>query len=158
QMVAAHVAATVADFSPSGEQNMVPILSKAKIPQIGTTAFSVAEQDPYNFLLMSQTAANAGTATLAKSMGKNVVLVSLDIPISEAYAKFFATAAKVNHQNLVRTVKVPLTAADVSSQAAQAIAGNPDGIILLTNAQIAEGVMKAAKQLGYKGKFVSVTN
>jgi branched-chain amino acid transport system substrate-binding protein len=153
-MVSNHVAATVGDFSPTGEQNITPILAAAKIPQIGTFAFSTALSDPYNFLLVgAQPGVDAASAYQAKLAGKKWGAAVLDLAISQAYTKYFGSVAASSGATMT-VAKSPITATDVSSSASTLAAAKPDIIILLTTGQQATQIALDAKQLGYTGKFV----
>jgi ABC-type branched-subunit amino acid transport system substrate-binding protein len=158
KLVSEGVVAAVSNESPAGELGIVEVLGKAKIPQIGTIAFATAQEDPYNYVWMNQTAGNAGSAQLAQDAGDSVSLVSLDIPISAAYNEFFEGAAKAAGQDFLGTTKVPLTTTDASPSAGTAIKGNPAAVILLGTSQIDTQVGLAAIQLGFTGKFTSVSN
>jgi ABC-type branched-subunit amino acid transport system substrate-binding protein len=147
--------------STSYTSNIDPVLEKAGVPLIGGVPFS-----PGDFT--SKIAFNAnpgalgtpaeGIMIIKQLKGTKIGVPYVDVPAGAGIKPLMGAIAGPLGGAVVGNVPIPITAADVTSQAAAVAAAKPDGIVdaLLTPQMVA--FIKAYRQQGGTAPFVVGTN
>jgi len=126
---------------------VLPILAAAKIPAVGSEAYSPADStSPAGFPILDTTVGFGATGQqLASVPGvKHIAVLTLDIQSSVESAKSTVKVAQA-HGASARIVTIPPTATDVSSEVQNAIQGS-DAIAISTPGQQAALIIPAIRQ------------
>lgn len=160
EAVSDHVVAVVGDNDSFGD-SLNPILQAAGIPRIGNGALAASDYtSPISFPLDGSAPDIFDGAMIEfarMGISKQAVIV-LDVPPAQPIAQGLAAAAKtIKTPNgtpvSLDTIEVPLTAADYTPYAQALHTDNAGAVIGDIGDPQLEGVMSAAKTLGYQMDF-----
>lgn len=138
-----------------------PVLENAKLPAIGQSMFGLADfKSPMLFPADGGSISGiavAGPVCINDLKGKTVSLAYIDVAAgAQVIAVFDQFVLKPFGKKLTTSVPIPVTAADLSSQAARLVDDNADCLVIATGQESATALTKALRQQGYKGRiFIS---
>ena len=142
----------------TGGGGSYPVFKRHKLSVIGGVPFTPVESNAPNGVMFMSVAVSdnaAATTYAAKTLHKkSIAIMQADNTQGNYTGSIIANVAK-NVGMKVKQVEVPISAADLSSSAASAIAGNPDVIYVETPEACAAG-LKALNSLGYKGVVLTI--
>ncbi len=149
--------AGVLSYSGLGE-TYGPIVAKAGIPTLPVNATSAFENTnelsyPFGFPV---TSVLQNVQTSAALGGKKLAIVSFALPAAEFFLELAKGFTEQYGMELVGDVKVPVTATDMTSFAAQAKATGADSIVVILGQVQAIPLFKALKDVGVDFKVTNV--
>ncbi len=155
RMVSEGVIATVGDLSASNETQISAILTKAGIPQIGTTpldafgkaesSFPIAPAEALTFFAQMKLAADAGHRRIGTTL--------LDIPVAAELLKAMEAFAPKIDVKITSRPPLAVDTTDMASVVATLDSQADAAILIALDAQKANA-LKAAKQVGSDLAFV----
>lgn len=156
QLIGDHVIAFVGNQPLAAEANVDKLLRSAGIANVAASSYGPSDSDPNSYLLFGgQNYANGAQLEAGvKYGGKKMAESLLSSPLTNGYVSFYKKALPSLGGTMVGTASSLQTATDVSPQAAALVASHPDWINTNSSPQAVTGVVKAAVQLGFKGKVM----
>jgi branched-chain amino acid transport system substrate-binding protein len=152
QLAGKHVVAMLG-ATDTGGGGSYPVFGRNKLSVIGGVPFTPVESNAKNGVMFMSVAVadNAAAVTYAAKTlhKKSIAIMQADNTQGNYTGSIIANVAK-NVGMKVKQVEVPISAADLSSSAASAIAGNPD-VIYVETPEACAPALKALNSLGYKG-------
>jgi branched-chain amino acid transport system substrate-binding protein len=148
--------AVVASYSlPS--QVIPPILAPAKLPYMPAYPEAADElTSPISFPTTSSTMILVGMGYIAGRECQRPVLMFTQDPAEPFFSKLIAAGVSSQGKHLLRTVVVPTNTTDYSPIAQQALAGNPDCVIVYGTTTMAGALYPALKQAGAKQRIIGL--
>jgi ABC-type branched-subunit amino acid transport system substrate-binding protein len=142
------------------ETSYLPVLETAGIPAVGEIPTS-----PAAFTSKVVFPLSSGTTALFAGQGKmladqgatKVALITTDSAVADQFAPIINLGLKGKNLTVVRTVKVPAGAPDLSSYVAAVTDGNVDGIVAILFGPDAIKFVQAAKAAGVTAKIAIQT-
>jgi ABC-type branched-subunit amino acid transport system substrate-binding protein len=159
QAVSDHVVALVGSqiHSPAAWQ----ILTKAGIPAVFSSGDSVTEfQSPIAYPIAGEAGYNGGmVAALAQAEATKIRVIQCNYSACSDGTKLLNDYVNAAHSPLTMLPPVNATIGtlDMSSVAAQAVAGGADGIVVDTIETDAVKIVRALRQQGYTGHIATLT-
>jgi ABC-type branched-subunit amino acid transport system substrate-binding protein len=140
-----------------------PVLEKYKLPSIGPLMYTTSDfTSPMVFPTDGASPASADTEPAMcfnVLKGKSIALGYIDANAgAQASQLYSSTILPKFGKKLAGAVPIPITAADLSSQAAKLVQANADCINLAVGGGSATQLIMALKQQGYKGHIMLSSN
>ncbi len=138
-----------------GADAALPILTKARIPLVGHTAFGAAQLVSKNAFFFGAALPAFGAAPvklMAQRLGaKSVVYLGQDNPVVRAFADTGVVPAAENLGLKISTVFYNAASPDFTQIVTTALANNPDALFFTAPEPDCTGLVSAIRQLGFDG-------